>query len=347
MQSHNFITFIKNMFFLQLFFIVIIAGVGIDFAAVKLGQPEKIGYYIWRAAIPNLNISTETAVNLLALNSVALAGQNNNTTELVAHMGLGIPQNLMAANLNIPITQIEPAGLPDLTADSKDLVLNLPWGSDKKSNFEGKYFDSLQDYQVFLYCTHSSESYISAGGEERRDGEKGLISQVADEIAEKLELGGIQAQFVDRIHDYPDYDKSYTASRETVKDIVNSQKKLVALFDIHRDHIPGEDSAETVNIEGQMAARILIIAGTDERKEHPHWEENLDFAERIYQQGEKMYPGLIKGVRTRPGTYNQEFFNHALLMELGTDLNSLAEASYAGELFARIVLEVLEEEINR
>ncbi|MBP8820208.1 MAG: stage II sporulation protein P, partial [Syntrophomonadaceae bacterium] len=64
------------------------------------------------------------------------------------------------------------------------------------------------------------------------------------------------------------------------------------------------------------------------------------------QQGEKMYPGLIKGIRTRPGTFNQEFFDHSLLLEVGSDYNSCAEAKYAGELFTQILLEVLEEEIN-
>jgi stage II sporulation protein P len=53
---------------------------------------------------------------------------------------------------------------------------------------------------------------------------------------------------------------------------------------------------------------------------------------------------LIKGVRTKSGTYNQEFFDHSLLLEVGSDYNSFAEAKYAGELFAQILLEVLEEE---
>jgi len=346
MHSHNFIAFIKNMFFLQLFLIVIIAGIGIDFAAIRLGQPDDIINYNW-PIIPALKIDEDMAVNLLAYNSVALAGQNNNTAELVAKIGMGIPQNLMAANLNFPADAIKSAGLPEMPAGDEDQPLNLPWEQNENNSFEGKYFDSLHDYQVYLYCTHSSESYIPDYGKSNHKSGKGLINQVAAEIAKNFRIGGIQATFIDRIHDYPDYNKSYTASRETVKNIVNSQQKLVALFDVHRDHIPNAERAETVNIQGKMAARILLIVGTDERKEHPHWKKNLDFAQRILEKGEKMFPGLIKGVRTRPGTYNQEFFDHALLVEVGTDLNSLEEASYAGKLFAQVVLEVLEEEINK
>ena len=73
--------------------------------------------------------------------------------------------------------------------------------------------------------------------------------------------------------------------------------------------------------------------------------EELEFAQVIYHQGEKKYPGLIKGIRTKAGTYNQEFFPRALLLEFGGDLNSLAEARYAGMLFSDILIEVLKEDL--
>lgn len=338
MQGNNLITFVKNIFYLQLFLIVIIAGVGIDFGGIKMARPEQLDHYSFRLPLPTVSISSKMAVNLLAYNSVALAGQNQPSKLLPDKGGMELPQKLMAANLNIPASRGEPVSV-------QNQKMEPPLAEHEKKSYEGKYYDALKDYKVVLYCTHSSESYIPDSGVARRDGKRGLINSVAASIADRLKAGGIQAEFIDRIHDYPDFNKSYTASRDTVKNVVNAEEKLVALFDIHRDHIPDVDTAETININGKMAARILIIVGTDERKEHPRWKENLDFAERLYRQGEKMYPGLIKGVRTRPGTYNQEFFNHALLLEFGTDYNSLAEAEHAGELFAGILLEVLEEEI--
>lgn len=337
MQGNNLITFVKNIFYLQLFLIVIIAGVGIDFASVKTVRPELVEHYSLRLSLPTVAISPEMAVNLVAFNSVALAGQNKKA-------GLwpgqdSIPQKLMAANLNITASRGEQVSVQKLQE------IELPLVKNEKKDYEGKYYDALKDYKVVLYCTHSAESYIPDSGKDRLDGKRGLVNTVAGSIAGHLELGGIKAAFIDRIHDYPDYNKSYTASRETVKDIIKTEEKLAALFDIHRDHIPDTESAETVNIKGKMAARILIIVGTDERKDHPHWKENLAFAEKLYQQGEEMYPGLIKEIRTRPGTYNQEFFGHSLLLEFGTDFNSLSEAQHAAELFTEILLEVLEEEL--
>ncbi|HNW38579.1 MAG TPA: stage II sporulation protein P, partial [Methanosarcina vacuolata] len=131
--------------------------------------------------------------------------------------------------------------------------------------------------------------------------------------------------------------------RATVSKIVSANKNILALFDIHRDAIPGEGKPATVDIKGQKTARILIVVGTNERKPHPNWQQNRKFAEQLYQQGEKLYPGLIKGVVTKAGTYNQEYNSHALLIEFGSDGNSLEEATRAAQFFAQIVVEVLKE----
>ncbi|MGS0765112.1 stage II sporulation protein P [Syntrophomonas curvata] len=341
MQGNNLITFIKNIFYLQLFLIVIIAGVGIDFGGIGMVRPEQLDRYSLRLPLPTVAIDSDMAANLVAFNSVALAGQNKKTGLWPEQGGMGIPQKLMAANFNIPVSRGEPASM------QKARETELPLDKQEKEDYAGRYYDTLKDYKVVLYCTHSSESYIPDSGQASLEGKRGLVNSVAGSMAGSLESGGIKAAVIDRIHDYPDYNKSYTASRETVKEVVNGEKNLAALFDIHRDHIPDAESAETVNIKGRMAARILIIVGTDERKDHPRWKENLAFAEKLYQQGEKMYPGLIKGIRTRPGTYNQEFFDRSLLLEFGTDFNSLAEARHAAELMAEILLEVLEEEMTK
>ena len=81
---------------------------------------------------------------------------------------------------------------------------------------------------------------------------KGLVNEVARSISESLSKRGLQAEFDDRIHDFPDYNKSYTNSRNGTK-ILQSNNKLLALFDIHRDSIPGLEKAETVEIDGKKA----------------------------------------------------------------------------------------------
>jgi stage II sporulation protein P len=198
------------------------------------------------------------------------------------------------------------------------------------------------DKRIVLYCTHSGETYAPDSGTARLERQRGLINTVAETFAEALADQGAAAEFIDTIHD-EDYNASYTRSRQTVNAVME-RGEPAALFDIHRDSIPGETKGETILIDGEATARVLIVVGTDERKAHPRWRENMDFAERIYRQAQALYPGLIKGVRTKAGTYNQEFLNHALLLEFGTDQNSAAEAQAAARLMARVALMVLREE---
>jgi stage II sporulation protein P len=339
MQGHNFINFLKNIVFLQLFLIVIIAGVGIDFASINRTGLEGIDKYSFSLFPLDIGITSEMAINLFALNSIALAGYDAKADSWLVELRREIPENLIAANLQLSSSRGQHINTNKSLAD-------IPFYKEEDRP-KIKYYQSLEDFRVVLYCTHSTETYIPDSGKARSDGEKGLVNDVATVISAQLQSAGMQADFIDTIHDYPDYDKSYTNSRETVKKVLDSKKNLVALFDVHRDSIPGKESADTINVRGKKAARILIIVGTDERKEHPRWESNLAFAESLYQKGEEIYPGLIKEFRTKSGTYNQEFFDHALLLEVGSDYNSFNEAKYAGQLFTEILLEVLEEETLR
>ncbi len=199
--------------------------------------------------------------------------------------------------------------------------------------------------RVMLYCTHSSESYTPSSGGTHVSGGKGLINDVAAHLADALTARGIPAEFVYAVHDWPSYDNSYTESRKTVSRILEEHgTELWALFDVHRDSIASEKTPDTVTIHGKKSARILLVVGTDQRRPHPDWQQNLAFAEAIQAAGEKLYPGLIRGITKKAGTYHQELFTGALLLEFGTDLNSLEETEYAAELLADVLAEVNREE---
>ncbi|HAA09192.1 MAG TPA: stage II sporulation protein P, partial [Syntrophomonas sp.] len=43
---------------------------------------------------------------------------------------------------------------------------------------------------------------------------------------------------------------------------------------------------------------------------------------------------------------NQEYHNRALLIEIGSDLNTLAQAKYAAQLFSDILIRVLAEDMQ-
>jgi len=348
MRRRNFAEFVKGIVFIHLFIFIILIGVSVDINEKRL--PEFSGINLESIFLPfsSVNIDQNRAVFLFKEAGVILAEEENEKTFTTSGFKSDMLRNLVISNIQALAYGAKRADpepeqkkmIEEEAESSSDILRDIP------VNTEANYKDIFQGFQVVLYCTHSAESYIPNSGKARLDGERGLVNNVALHVAGELKKRGLDADFVDTIHDYPDYNESYTNSRKTVRKILDSNRKVLALFDIHRDSIPGLMQAETVKIKGKRSARILIVVGTDQRKPHPEWRKNLEFAEKIYRKGEEIYPGLIKGIRTKAGTYNQEFFAHSLLLEFGSDYNTFSEAAYAGELFADILVEVLKEEMK-
>jgi stage II sporulation protein P len=334
MKTDYFRTFLRGILLLQIFFLVIIAGVSVN---ISWYSPLSADYLPFMPY--NISISQQQAVGLMKETGYALVCPEHNDIIQYANRYYTeiIPRNILSVNIPVMAlnNQAEPdAGqLPDLVVEPEPRpVINI----DENNKLFGQK-------RIVCYCTHSAESYIPDSGKAKTEGKRGLINKVAEKLVQAVADQGLQTEFVNTIHDYPEYDKSYTNSRATVNNILKDGPVL-ALFDIHRDSIPGQTRSSVAMINGKRAAPILIIVGTDERKSHPEWRKNLDFAQRLYNTSETLYPGLIKGIQTKAGTYNQEYHNHALLLEFGSDYNTLEEALYSASLFSEVLVKVLKEE---
>lgn len=341
MRKDYWANFIRGLSFLGLFLFMMIAGVSIDVNKLYKRVLDEMRFNNISLPLSKIHISSGLGSAAFAQVNLALSGDLKTFFLKVSDRDL--PAGLMVSTMQAlaytaDFSSFEEAG----KRDNKENP--VPRDEEIKENAGKIYYDFPAHYKVVMYCTHTSESYVLSSGKTKHEGERGLIDEVARNLASEINKRGLRAEYIDTIHDYPDYSQSYVKSRETVQKALQTEDRIVALFDIHRDSIPGVNTGETVMINGQKSARILIIVGTDERKPHPNWRKNLSFAEKLYEAGERMYPGLIKGVRTKAGTYNQEFHEKALLLEFGSDYNTLEEVLYAASLFADVLITVLQEE---
>lgn len=346
MKRRNVWSLIKGLLFMQLFAIIIVLGLSVDLRLSLLKKAGEIKIHPLLLQISAMPLADESAISMMRENNIMMGGSLDYPRPWGVYLSRQFPRDLMTFNLQAMDVEEDDA-VGEFEASAEDAALpNLDDLDASQVNTASTYFKLFQGRLVTLYCTHSGESYVPDSGKTRVEGGPGLITRVAAHLGTTLKQKGIEANFVNTIHDQPDFNKSYTNSRKTVSRVMTTEKSsLLALFDIHRDSIPGVKEGAKVNIKGRSAAPILIIVGTDERKTHPHWKQNLQFAQKLYQQASKDYPGLIKGVRTKSGTYNQEYFTGALLLEFGTDYNTLEECFYSSELFADVLLKVLKEEI--
>lgn len=199
--------------------------------------------------------------------------------------------------------------------------------------------DLTGEPMVIIYNTHNAETYKPSDGTSRVEGKNGGVAAVSEEFSRVLENKcGIKTVYSDVIHDYPDWTKSYLNSMKTAKQLIIKYPKAQLVLDIHRDAGLEKRADTLVKINGKNCAKIMIVIGTG----HPQWKENLAFAEKLVARADECYPGLIKCIRLRKNRrYNQHLHPRALLLEVGSDLNTREDALQASYYMADVIGHVL------
>lgn len=203
------------------------------------------------------------------------------------------------------------------------------------------------DVLVAIYNTHTTESYLPSQGVERTKGTPGGVYQVSQELKKALEEKyGIRTISSDKVHDAVNFNFSYGSSLETARELVDQNKNLKVLIDLHRDGGYNDKSVTTTKINGQDVAKIYLIMGTDGNLPYPNWQKNKAFAEKLNTKMNAMYPGLSRGVKQDIYRYNQHLHDHAILIEVGGVDNTLDDVKRAADLFADVLASVVNEQQN-
>ena len=119
-------------------------------------------------------------------------------------------------------------------------------------------------------------------------------------------------------------------------------------IDVHRDSMTTDSGVKykpTATIGGRKAAQVMLSAGCDADGgwgDFPRWEENLRLALRVQESLETLYPGLARPLNFSNSKYNMNATPGSLLVEVGTEVNTVSEAVYAGQLVGQALVPVLE-----
>ncbi len=190
-----------------------------------------------------------------------------------------------------------------------------------------------KEIDVGIYHTHSAESYVPDSGTDSVEGD-GDVLEVGATLANRLQQQGVRAKHNPAIH-CPHDAQAYIRSRRTALSL--AQKTPQALFDVHRDSAPKEPYL--TEIDGEEVARVLLVVG----QQNPNRGANTSFAKAVKEAVDEEYPGLVKGILMGQGDYNQDIGPRTLLLEVGSQDTSLAQAQRGATHFAQAVPKVLPE----
>ncbi len=211
---------------------------------------------------------------------------------------------------------------------------------------------------ILIYHTHTTEGYelldkgwySNSYNSRTKDSAKNMV-RVGEALAEKLEDAGYKV-----IHDKQIYDSSYNGaysrSCESVEKYLEKYPSIVLTLDVHRDAIHYSDGTKckpTATINGKKAAQVMIISGCegDGVDDFPLWKDNLTFALHLQNTVEENYQGLMRPVFFCNRKYNMELTPCSLLLEFGTDANTLEEAVYSAFLIGDSIGKMLDKEYKK
>lgn len=203
---------------------------------------------------------------------------------------------------------------------------------------------------ILIYHTHTTEGYLKTIGDldkevaARTMDERYSVVRVGDELARLLkEKYGINVVHNGTIHDYPDFDKSYLNSAETLSRYLKSYPSIKIAIDIHRDAVDNGEKLRVVkDVGGKNAARVMFVVGTDAGGlEHPQWKENLLLAVKMQQKLNEYCPGLAKHIYISNNRYNQHIAEGSLLIEVGGDGNLVEECLESCKYLAAALNDVI------
>lgn len=242
-----------------------------------------------------------------------------------------IPLLALTPPQSIPVKMLSPPVLPSQSENIPEPVKeNLPP-------------ETPEVPVVFIYHTHTSESYLPAGGKEHiyPKGDIVLVGKYLQQVLmEKYKVKSIDSG---EVHDQIPFRESYQRSQITVKKYLEEFPSLRAVLDIHRDATPGIKARCLIG--NQSTATISIVVGSEKMGlSHPHWKTNYQFATRLAENMNLYYPGLNSRVLISDARYNQHLHNHALIIEVGDQNSTLEEAYRAVELLAGVLVITLNQE---
>ena len=329
---------------------VVLAGILLR-AAMLAGAGEALGGWVRELSVDGQLVS---ATLNLALGSPEEAGPTP-TPNPVAEPGNTVTLASQTTELLLvevtpaPTPEPEPVPTPEVRAADLSASVKVHNSAGVELDFAALAAEGcglkLQagQPQVLIVHTHSSEAYTPADTDQyeasdsyRTEDKAYSVIRVGDVLAQTLERHGLTVLHDREIYDYPSYTGSYERSGASVERYLKEYPTIRVVIDLHRDAL-GSDGVvykTKAQTDGRTSAQVMMLIGTGQNGLwHPYWQENLKLALYLQSAMEGRYPGVLRPIELVKERYNQQLSTGMMILEVGSNGNTLQEALTAAELF--------------
>lgn len=200
--------------------------------------------------------------------------------------------------------------------------------------------------QILIFHTHGSEGYVDSRSGVSEDTVVGAGELLASVLQEEYGYHVIHEKTLfDRTKEgKDDRNNAYNNALPVITSILEQYPSIEVVIDLHRD----SGSARTSEINGVKTAKVMLFNGLCRTKDGPisyysneNLGENLAFSLHLQVTGNELFPGLMHRIYLKSYRYNMHLKGKYLLVELGTNNNTVAEAKAAMRPFAKVLSTVL------
>ena len=205
--------------------------------------------------------------------------------------------------------------------------------------------------QIYIFHTHgASEHFIDSKPGDKSESVVGVGTYLADILEKKYGYQVIHDETeYDRINGKIDRNKAYNKAATGLKKALKENPSIQVVIDLHRDGV-GNKVHRLTTINGKKTAQVMFFNGLSRNRKgdirylkNDNLQANLSFSLQMKMKCMELYPNLAKPVYLKSYRYNLHMRKRSLLIELGNENNTLAEAKNAMGPLAKVLNQVLSE----
>lgn len=203
--------------------------------------------------------------------------------------------------------------------------------------------------QILIYHTHSQEAFADSGEGKVEDTIVGMGEVLAEELRNTYGYNVIHDTGVyDLVDGVLDRSAAYDYARASIEGILQENPSIEVVIDLHRDGVEGQKFV--TEIDGKPASMIMFFNGISRDNldqplywlENPYVKQNLAFSLQMQLAARERYPGYTRNIYLKAERFNLHLRPRSLLIEAGTQLNTVEEEQNAMIPLAELLSRVLE-----
>lgn len=198
--------------------------------------------------------------------------------------------------------------------------------------------------QILIYHTHSQETFIDSEEGNTEDSIVGMGEVLAQELRDTYGYQVIHDTGVyDLIDGVLDRSAAYDYARQSIQQVLADNPMIEVVIDLHRDGVEGQKFV--TQIDGKPTSMVMFFNGISRDSnaqplywlENPYIQQNLAFSLQMQLAAQRLYPGFTRNIYLKAERFNLHLRPRSLLIEAGTQLNTVEEEKNAMRILAELL----------